>query len=146
MAFREELWNSELFATPGELAGASQGRGRRSDRVLSGSVQSEGDAPDKCGPISDMMGKINRIRWKISHAVMRFDKMRWDNPSERPPGFAYLRTNACVKCGTTPRARGSPPKKKRPVPRVHGIKISETHQTKMALKIIKNLYCMLVPN
>lgn len=64
MPFREELWNSELFATVGELAGAWQGRGRRSDRVLiaASSVaqrQSQGTRRQMRAYFSARMGKID---------------------------------------------------------------------------------------
>lgn len=81
--FREELWNSELFATAGELAGLRRGEGEGQTEFSALRPvwhSSQRGCGDKCRPISYMMGRLisNLYRRKDIHAVtLWFNEMRW---------------------------------------------------------------------
>lgn len=61
MPFREELWNSELFATARELAGLRRGEGEGQTEFSSPRPvwhSSQRGRGDKCEPISYRMGRL----------------------------------------------------------------------------------------
>ena len=83
---------------------ASQGRGRRSGRVLSAasSVAPQsvrGDMGDKCRLISYRMGRLISTLYQKTdtHALTLWsNKLKWVYPSVRPLGFTKCRENSCV--------------------------------------------------
>lgn len=103
--FREELWNSELFAAPGELAGLCRGEGEG---------QAEFSAPqrpvwrasqrgcgDKCRLMSNKMGRLISALCQMKDVrvvTLWFNTLRWVLHAE-PSCVKSVR-----KCTNTPRA------------------------------------------
>lgn len=96
--FREELWNSALFATAGELAGLCRGEGEGQTEFSALRPMwhsSRRGCGDKCRSISCSMGRlISTLNQKKDiHAVtLWFNMLRPVYPSVHPYGFTK-----CIK-------------------------------------------------
>lgn len=106
--FREELWNSELFATAMELAGLRRGEGEGQTEFSSLRPvwhSSQRGRGDKCGPISYKMGRLISTlhQMKDVHAMaLWFNKLGRVYASVPPRGFTKC-IEIVRKCATTPR-------------------------------------------